>query len=543
MKYTNHFSTMQTPQSEAIPGTSQVSNSAGGFAWAVDDWKRLDRFLILGSEGGTYYISEHTMTVENAEAVIRCAKADGARTVARIAEVSETGRAPKNDPALFALAICAGMGDKETRRLALEALPRVARIGTHLFHFLDYVQAFRGWGRGLREAIAKWYNNQEPEHLAYQLVKYRQRDGWTHRDALRLAHPKTASRKQNALYRWVTQGEKLKSLPELVTAYEQAQTAGEAELVKLIQDYGLTHEMVPTEQLNNMAVWEALLDKMPMTAMIRNLGKMTAIGLFKPMSNAVGKVANELADADRITKARVHPLSVLVALRTYQQGHGFRGSLMWEPVAQIVDALDGAFYTAFGNVEPMGKRVMLALDVSGSMESGSIAGSPLTPREGSAAMALVTAHTEPQHMFTAFSSGGVNFKNYGQSRWPGYSAGLTTLDISPRQRLDDVVQRISELPFGGTDCALPMLYALDNGLRIDTFVIYTDSETWVGNIHPSQALQEYRRKVNPEAQLVVVGMVSNGFSIADPNDAGMLDVVGFDTATPNIISEFGAGRL
>ena len=44
-------------------------------------------------------------------------------------------------------------------------------------------------------------------------------------------------------------------------------------------------------------------------------------------------------------------------------------------------------------------------------------------------------------------------------------------------------------------------------------------------------------------RLVVVGMVSNGFSIADPNDPGMLDVVGFDTATPQLISDFAAGTL
>ena len=40
------------------------------------------------------------------------------------------------------------------------------------------------------------------------------------------------------------------------------------------------------------------------------------------------------------------------------------------------------------------------------------------------------------------------------------------------------------------------------------------------------------------AKLVVIGMVSNGFTIADPNDAGMLDVVGFDTATPSVIADF-----
>ena len=44
-----------------IPGAGQIANSAGGYAWAVDDWVRLDRFLVLGSEGGTYYIGERDL--------------------------------------------------------------------------------------------------------------------------------------------------------------------------------------------------------------------------------------------------------------------------------------------------------------------------------------------------------------------------------------------------------------------------------------------------------------------------------------------------
>ena len=97
-------------------------------------------------------------------------------------------------------------------------------------------------------------------------------------------------------------------------------------------------------------------------------------------------------------------------------------------------------------------------------------------------------------------------------------------------RLDDVIKKTDALPFGGTDCALPMLWAADNQVPVDIFCVYTDSETWAGAIHPSQALAAYRQKMGIGAKLVVIGMVSNGFTIADPNDAGMLDVVGFDTA-------------
>jgi 60 kDa SS-A/Ro ribonucleoprotein len=209
-----------------------------------------------------------------------------------------------------------------------------------------------------------------------------------------------------------------------------------------------------------------------------------------------------------------------------------KGQGTWTPVSQVVDALDGAFYLAFGNVQRSDKRIMLALDVSGSMASA-VHGMPyLTCREASAAMALVSAAVQPNHRIVGFTNGGY------RSMWGAFGSGLSALSISPRQRLDDVVRSIADLPFGGTDCALPMVEALKHRWAVDTFVVYTDNETWSGDIHPAQALREYRERMGIAAKLVVVAMCSNGFTIADPNDAGMLDVVGFDTATPNVISEF-----
>ena len=272
-----------------------------------------------------------------------------------------------------------------------------------------------------------------------------------------------------------------------------------------------------------------------MTAMIRNLATMTRVGLLAPGSAATAKVVAQLRDRHRLTKARVHPIAVLAALMTYKSGRGVRGNGTWMPVAQVVDALDAAFYASFGLIEPAGKRMLLALDVSGSMGSGAVAGVVgLTPRVASAAMALVTAATEREHTFVAFTAAG---SGYG-GKWGGGTSGITSLTISPRQRLDDVVSAVDALPMGGTDCALPMIWAETNRIDVDTFCVYTDNETWAGNVHPAQALRSYRDARGIPAKLVVVGMTSNGFSIADPNDAGMLDVVGFDTSTPPVIADF-----
>jgi len=188
--------------------------------------------------------------------------------------------------------------------------------------------------------------------------------------------------------------------------------------------------------------------------------------------------------------------------------------------------------------------MLLALDVSGSMGSGGVAGVPgLTPRDASAALALVTAATESQYDVVGFYAGEGGLTVGKRREWYLGRDGLTPLPISPRQRLDDAVKTVSDLPFGGTDAALPMLYAQAREREVDVFVVYTDSETWAGDVHPVQALNDYRRAPGIDARLVVVGMVSNGFSIADPNDQGMLDVVGFDTATPQLISDFARGAL
>jgi 60 kDa SS-A/Ro ribonucleoprotein len=546
MDFTKHFATrlraLATPQSAPIPGTDQVPNSAGGFTWALSPWGRLDRFLILGSEGGTFYVGERQLTVENATAVADCLAEDGPRVVARTVEISASGRAPKNDPALFVLAMAAGLGDPATRAAALEALPRVARTGTHLLHWLRYAQAFRGWGRGVRRAVGSWYTARPDRELAYQLLKYPQRDGWSHRDALRLAHPKPRSEVQRALFHRTAQRTALQAdavgdsdalrLVAAVEALHADADVAPARAAEVVREHRLTREMVPTHLLNHAVVWEALLEEMPLTALVRNLATLTRVGLLAPGSAAAEKVAARVTDAGTLRRARVHPVQILSAMRTYAGGRGVRGKHTWEPVARVVDALDAAFYLAFQGVEPTRKRTMLALDVSGSMTVAVQGLDSVSCREASAAMALVTAATEPNHFFTAFTAGS------RPSMWKGYDTGLSTLAISPRQRLDDVLNTVSGLAFGGTDCALPMVEALKNRWEIDVFVIYTDNETWAGQIHPSQALREYRERTGIPAKLVVVGMASNGFTIADPNDAGMLDVAGFDAATPALIGDF-----
>ena len=171
------------------------------------------------------------------------------------------------------------------------------------------------------------------------------------------------------------------------------------------------------------------------------------------------------------------------------------------------------------------------------MSSGEVAGVPgLSPRMAAAAMAMAIARREPNYYMAGFAA------SPGESATLAYmrrdAPMMSPLDITASDSISDAMQKTRDPPFGRTDCALPMLDAMAKNIPVDCFIILTDSETWAGNIHPVEALRQYRRKSGIQAKLVVVGMVSNEFSIADPDDAGMMDVVGFDSAVPALITDF-----
>ncbi len=520
-----------TPQTQALPGreAEMVPNSAGGVTFQLDVWGQLDRFLILGSDTPTYYASAKTLTKQNGANVIKAIKTDGTKTVNRIAEISLGGRAPKNDPAVFALALCAVHGDENTVKAAYAALPKVCRIGTHLFQFVAALDELGKWNAAAKRGVAAWYTNRGVDKLAVQLLKYQSRDGWAHRDVLRLAHVKPANEVQSALFRYAVKGAEglgeNTEVPQLLVDFERLKTADAKTTIKLIESNDdISWEMISTEHQRDPKVMSALIPSMGMTALIRKLGQLTNIGVIKPLSADISIVLNKINDVEALKGGRVHPLQLLIALKQYSVGHGLKGDLTWKPAQQIVDALNDAFYEAFNFIPTTNEGYLFGLDISGSMFGGTVSGAPgMYPAEVSAVMALAVAKRES------------NYEMFGFDTRP------KPLKISPSMRLDDVLTAMKNLRWsaGRTDCSQPMTYALDNGYTgVNKFCVWTDCETYAGKMQPVEALARYRAKYVKNAKLIVCGMTGTPFTIADPKDPGMLDLVGCDTNAPALIQGF-----
>jgi len=523
---------------------AQVKNNAGGFTFVVSDRDRLERFLILGTDGGTYYVSEKKITDQNIAFLRNLLSQDERLVVDAAVDVSVNGRAYKNSPAIFAIALALTEGkDKEYAR---EAFNKVVRTGTHLFEAVEYINNLGGWGRAKRKAVAGWYESKDADSQAYQTVKYRQRNGWTHKDVLRLSHAKPDPYVANfALGKKVVSDDK----PQVISGFEAAQSAGsEKEVISVLETYkNLPWEAIPTEFLKSDKVWKTLFynNQLNGQALVRNIVRLSRLNAFNDMQFAAD-YAKRLTDEEMIKKTRLHPINYLNAVVVYEQGqierqgnYGYYGGSRkkdWQTSSVIIDALNEGFHSSFKSVEPAGKRTLEAIDVSGSMSSPAI-GLDLSCAQVSAAIAMTIARTEPAHIIRGFTTGSGSRYN-----WRG-TAELTDLGISAKTSLSSAMSKVRKNNFGGTDCAMPMIWALENKVEVDTFVVVTDNETWAGSIHPHQALKKYRDQMGIDARLAVLGVASTEFTIADPKDKGMMDFVGFDSNAPRVLADFSAGRL
>lgn len=532
MTYSNFLQQVNsTPQNQPAHA-AQVPNNAGGYSFALDDWKQLDRFLILGTQGGTYYLSEFDLTKQNYDAVLRCIAADGIRVVNRVVEVSDKGLAAKNDPAIFVLALCcaAKYASLEVRVYAAANLRKVCRIGTHLFHFASFVTANRKWGRLLRTAIANWYHDRTPKDLVNQFLKYQQRDGWSHADLIKLSHVKPKTPDESAAFALaVDHKDKAKHADtEVYRRWIDIRGAHEhdlptADLIAKIRTLGLQREMLPTEALGDVAVWDALLPDLGLTAVIRNLGVMTSVGLLDTQSSATRYVLDLFSDKDAIQRSRLHPLTVLTAFQQYRQGKGDKGNKTWIPVTAILDALDDLFYATFSNVETLGLPLLVAIDVSGSMTIAALGGTNLSCAAAACALAVVIAGTERQAEFM------------------GFDTDVRPYPFSKRMRLDQILDW--HLSGGGTDCHAPFRWAIRERKKYDGIVMLTDGETWAGGAHPFQGFAQYRQVVSPQARWINIAMAANAISNQMPGDPAALEVAGFSADLPRVISAFLRGGL
>ena len=394
MTYKFFTDTTRTPQTQPILGRSSemVQGRSGGYLFDPGIWGMLRRCLLIGTAQSTYYADKHELTDDFIYTVQQCVYEDSERTAKEIAYASD-GRSINNSAPILALVLLS-MGETHVaKRAFVELFPQVVRTGSHFYEWLHYTKSLRGFGKIIRECGTAWLSNPDAKALAYQLLKYQQRHGFTHRDVLRLFHVKPISADHQALYHWATNG--WDTLPEAAPCkalsqiwwYERVKRQPQCTREAIVKGR-LTHEMVaPIGQMDQKA-WQHLLEGMPIGALLRNLGSLTDLGVLQAHKGKnLNRVAAMLTNKQRLRKARIHPIDVLKALKTYASGGQVgRSRKTWTPIAHVVDILEKALELSFETVAPTGKMFMHVLDVSGSMSYYTVGSIGLTCCEVATAM-------------------------------------------------------------------------------------------------------------------------------------------------------------
>jgi 60 kDa SS-A/Ro ribonucleoprotein len=523
----------QTTQSRPLPGHNMVKNNAGGYGFEITPQQRLERFLLIGSEGGTYYVDEQELTEDNAKSIISYIRKDGFTVINTLTDFIANNRLPKMDTALFVLALCATHGDPKTKQVAYASISKFCKTATHLFIFVNQVNQLRGWSAGLRRGVANWYTSKDDNKLSYQLVKYRNREGFTHKDVLRLAHPKALTDSQNSLFKYavgkydlswkdnlpqVDVPHKIIDLPKLIHAFETAiSTSNTKELIGLIKEFNLTWEMIPTQFLNEPVVLTTLLEKMPTVAMIRNLNRFSKAGMTNGLTDTTKTILSKLTK-EAIQGCGIHPLNLVNAMGTYATGRGDKGSSFWNVNQNIVDALNDAYEFAISNIKPTGKTILVALDVSGSMNTP-VTKTSLTATQLGAVLSVTFAKFEPLVEIIGFDTQKQNIPN-----------------LNKRTSIADAAKAV--VNGGGTDCSIPFQYGIQSKNKYDAIVILTDSESWAGGQHGITLLNEYRKKINKDVKVIEIAMTGTAHSQLTDNDPSVLRICGFDSSVIQVVQEF-----
>ena len=538
---------------------NQTLNNGKKVVYKLDDIARLKRFMFLGSENNTIYISKNNLTKENVVCLENLLVQERYDDILNVI-IEFKDHSFKKDYLLYVLARCCSI--KLTEKISdldvdilrdfkadcFKLTSDICNIPTHLFLFIELYEAINkllynttGWNSYMKRMISGWYNSKSIKDLMYYITKYQNRNNWTHRDVLRLTHIKNLDINYNNIYKYIVRGEEVLTkelmlsevhygpsgpccgqphVLEYLLVFEKLKTTESIESILIwIDRYKFVREHIPTRWLNERRVWEALLPGMPMTATLRNLNKMTSLELFENNDNL--QLVIEKLSKESILKSKVHPLQILISIKMYSQGRGELGKMVWSPNQKIIGILNEAFYYAFDNVKSTGKRYLLALDVSYSMSTATVCGiNCLSAAEVSCAMAMVYDRVEPNVTMMAFSN------------------TFVPVSISSSRRLDDNLALIRQINFGATDCSLPMTWATERQKEYDCIIIFTDSETNCNEIQPSIALKNYRKIIGINTKLIVCGLSSNGFTLSDPEDQDMLDIVGFSSETHDIINEF-----
>jgi len=331
----------------------------------------------------------------------------------------------------------------------------------------------KGLGRKIKSVIKRWLSNNLSEYWA---IKYRKEL----KIATKLVH--VSREEMNDKYNIVAWLHKFSRQDEAVAAemlskmpkikqYEMLKRASdEEEVLKLIKGGQIPHEVATSIVKPDARIWEAMIKQMPYFALLRHLNALNKNGVFND-SNNIGYIVDRLTDVNAMEKAKILPFRLFTAWKV--------ASSNGVP-ARILNALAIALEKSFVNMPEITGKVIVGIDVSGSM---------------------TTRVRKAKYRFIEIAAifGAALAKKCKDVTLIPFDHQEHEFDHRSHGKIMGIVDYLSAIRGGGTDLAIPVKAMIDRGIKADVLLEITDNEEWI--YHGVMAcLKEYRDSVNPDLQ-------------------------------------------
>ena len=485
---------------------ADTANEAAAAAYQRSPEAALALYAATGCLNSTFYADAQ----QQLDQVLALCAAVEPEFVARTALYARRHAHMKDMPALLVAYLASRDG-----ALAEKIFHRVIDNGRMLRNFVQMLRSGelgrKSLGTRPRRLVREWLDRATTEQLMSAAIGERP----SLADIVRMVHPRPLDASREALYAWLLDKPyKAEALPAMVQAYEafKADPRGAAPDLPFQYLTALPLEARHWKQIAARSSWQA-------TRM--NLNTFLRKGVFEDAA-MVKQVAARLRQREAIKRARVFPYQLMVAYRAAA------GNM---PEA-ISEALQDAMEVATEAVPRLSGEVVLAIDVSGSMQS------PVTGyRRGATSVATCV---EVAALIAACFR-----RRHGKTRIVPFAEAVRAIKLNPRDSVMSQARDIARMVGGGTCVSAPLALLNQERAAPDLVVIVSDNQSWLDTRQGggTETMRQWAalKARNPKARLVCIDLQPCGTSQAK-EAPDVFHIGGFSDAVFELVAGIAQGR-
>lgn len=490
-----------------VVAPANTRNEAGGLAYSLTDKAALAQYLVTGTFNNTFYATADDQLAKVQELV---AKVDSNFLAKAAVYATEKGRM-KDMPA-FAAAVLAARGEVALLSKVFNRIMNPKRLYNFVQIIRSGVVGRKSFGTAIKRLILNWLESRTDEQIFLASIGHANP---SLADIIKMVHPRPSTKSRNALYAYLLGKEYVKrDLPLLVRQYESFK-AGDRKTVPALPFMVLSSLPLTDEQ------WKQIAVDMPWNTLRMNLNTLARHNVFSD-SNITNMLASKLRNSTEVRKNSVFPYQIMAVFNNVDAGVPMELTL----------ALQDAMEVATENVPSLNKKVVVAVDVSGSMGSAVTGNRPgSTSKVSCVDVAALVAAT-------------VLRKNPNAEVLP-FDTSVRIVRLNPR---DSIMTNARQLAIngGGTACSVPLLDLNSRNVNADVVIYVSDNMSWAdyynryGGTGMANEWVKFKRR-NPKAKLVLIDIQPYANTqVSDSPD--VLNIGGFSDSVFEVIEAFVNGN-